>query len=332
MSREQYVKLSPENFDALTATAVIGASSREENARLREEVKQIPQLQDNIKKLTNDNKKLTRENNNMKKVLDDPSVKRAIFFLENPHIAYAITERSKAMTEADIAYNLIKHRKEPSIRVVQALNFERSTSTTDSALNTIADANKRIDQERAAIQQQQEQAKIVAEQTRVRAEQLQHLTKRLDFINRHKSIKAYLLLSEKYKDDHHIIKLMFASNFNKQEIIYAIDNESKSPDRPKNSNTNVNKNWAKNLVNQAEKSISTTIKTNSTTKSTSSGGGGGMIMGGGRDRGGLLRGLLESLSLNDSKVCALIARSAPDDLSCLEGEALMQAIKKLMDD
>ena len=75
---EKYVKVNPADFDQLTAVAVIGASHKEEVARLREEVRQLPELRKDIRDLTAKNRELTKEVVTLKKALDSPTVRYAI--------------------------------------------------------------------------------------------------------------------------------------------------------------------------------------------------------------------------------------------------------------
>lgn len=75
---DKYIKLNPSDFDQLTAVAVIGSSMRDENQRLREDVKQLPDLRKDIRDLTTKNRELTNELQTLKQALASPTVQYAI--------------------------------------------------------------------------------------------------------------------------------------------------------------------------------------------------------------------------------------------------------------
>ena len=104
----------------------------------------------------------------VKEAIKAPHIAQAIHFENNPHIAYAVTERSKGMNETNIAYNLIKNRHEPLEKVKEAMEYGR---TNENSLIPINSALDRIRKEMDIADKAKQQAKAQADKAKEDARQ-----------------------------------------------------------------------------------------------------------------------------------------------------------------
>ena len=290
------------------------------------------------------NREQLEEYRAVKEYLTKPKVAEAIHLEKNPHVAICRSQRAEGISDTDIAYDLLKNHKTPKEKVVEALEYGRFFTDTEEPIKR---ATERIDAEALHA----ERAKAAAEQMRVQTEATQReqarIAKRKEYIEKNPHIREYLVLARTGMSDDAIAGRMLQSGFDKLEIATAIATES--PRMPKRSDEA--KITAKVIVSNASKPKDIAKLSAETYKRLS------RILGG--DEVNVVAVMLRVNGFNEktvrntltahspsvangtvsvsgiianalnrpSKDVALLARTADEDLSCLEGEALQEAIK-----